>query len=163
MIGSGSRTVVLGGTATGPRHSTGQTVVQLASGTSVLLNSVGGMVGDGVAIDLKVGRVVRGPVSLLGNSVLGSAGGTRIAAAGSRGGAVVQVAGRRVQVGRGGGSGGGALAQVGGGRGSATSAVTSARTAAGTLLPRNSAAGRVAGAATSATGSVKGALGKPCC
>lgn len=142
LIGSSSQTVLLGGTVIGTLESTSQTVVQLASGTSLLLNGIGGTLGDAVAIDPTIGRVVSGPVSLLGSSVLGSSGGTQLASGGSRGGSLVQV----------------------GGGNSATSAVGAAATRTQTLVPSTSATGRVTGTVTNtASGAVNTVLGRPCC
>lgn len=49
---------------------TGQTVVQLGSGTSVLLNGTGGRLGDLVSLDLGNGRVIGGPQPLIGANIL---------------------------------------------------------------------------------------------
>ena len=142
LIGSGSQSVLLGGTVVGTLESTSQTVVQLASGTSLLLNGIGGTLGDVVAIDPSIGRVVGGPVSLVGASVLGSSGGTQLAGGGSRGGSLVSV----------------------GGRNSPTSAVGAVARGTQTLVSGTSATGRVTGTVTNtATGAVNTALGRPCC
>jgi hypothetical protein len=50
--------------------TTGHTLVQLGTGTSVLLNGTGGKLGDLVTIDFGKGRVVGGPQPLVGVNVL---------------------------------------------------------------------------------------------
>src|SRR3954469_23224258 len=62
---------VVRGTVTGVLGPTGQTLVQLRNGTSLLVNAVGGALGDVVSINLAQGQVVGGPTSLVGVSIGG--------------------------------------------------------------------------------------------
>ena len=65
------------GTVSAILLTTDQTLVQLSNGSTLLLNGLGGTLGDTVSVDLASGRVVGGPGSLVGTNVLttGSAGG----------------------------------------------------------------------------------------
>jgi hypothetical protein len=81
---------VVRGTVTGVLGPTGQTLVQLRNGTSLVVNAVGGALGDVVSINLAQGQVVGGPTSLVGVSIGGgthSAGGQLVGV--SVGGALV--------------------------------------------------------------------------
>ena len=69
-IGPVATTGVVSGTVSAVLLTTGQTLVQLADGASVLLNGTGGALGDIVSIDLAQGQVVGGPNSLIGVNVL---------------------------------------------------------------------------------------------
>ena len=71
--GTGSTVGVASGTVSAVLLTTSQTVVQLADGAAVLVDGVGGTLGDAVSIDLAQGQVVGGPDSLIGNSLRGSA------------------------------------------------------------------------------------------
>lgn len=66
----GSGTVT--GTVNGVLRSTGQTLVELGSGNTLILDGTGGKLGDVVSIDLGEGKVVGGPSgsSLVGLDVL---------------------------------------------------------------------------------------------
>lgn len=82
LIGPGSKLALtngilptngtIDGTVSAILLTTDQTLVQLANGSSVLLNGVGGALGDAVSIDLGQGRVVGGPNSLIGSTLTGS-------------------------------------------------------------------------------------------
>jgi hypothetical protein len=65
------------GTIAGILPTSGQSVVQLTDGTTLLVNGVGGAVGQTVSIDVAGARVIGGPTSLVGVNVLplGGAGG----------------------------------------------------------------------------------------
>jgi hypothetical protein len=65
---------VVDGTVSAVLLTSGQSLVQLADGSSLLINSVGGALGDVVSIDVGKGQVVGGPNSLVGVSVLPSGG-----------------------------------------------------------------------------------------
>ena len=74
LTGSVNGTVPAGGVVNGSvsaiLHTTGHTLVQLGTGTSVLLNGTGGRLGDVVSIDFGRGQVVGGPTPLIGVNVL---------------------------------------------------------------------------------------------
>jgi hypothetical protein len=79
LMGSGSGVVnatIASGTITGVLGPSGQTVVGLVNGTTVVLNGSGGSLGDLVSLDLGAGQVVGGPSSLVGVNVLGANSGT---------------------------------------------------------------------------------------
>jgi len=65
---------VVDGTVSAVLLTSGQSLVQLSDGSSLLINSVGGALGDVVSIDVGKGQVVGGPNSLVGVSVLPSGG-----------------------------------------------------------------------------------------
>jgi hypothetical protein len=67
-------TGVVDGTVSAVLLTSGQSLVQLSDGSSLLINSVGGALGDVVSIDVGKGQVVGGPNSLVGVSVLPSGG-----------------------------------------------------------------------------------------
>src|SRR5207247_3111544 len=71
-IGPVATTGIVNGTVSAVLLTTGQTLVQLSDGGSVLLNGTGGALGDVVSIDLAQGQVVGGPNSLVGVNVLTS-------------------------------------------------------------------------------------------
>ncbi len=60
---------VVNGTVSAVLQTTSQTVVQMADGASVLVNGVGGSLGETVSIDVAQGQVVGGSRSLVGNTV----------------------------------------------------------------------------------------------
>ena len=64
----------INGTVTSVLTSTNQTLVQMTDGTLVLLNGVGGTLGDVVAIDPAVGRIVGSSGSLVGLNATGPGG-----------------------------------------------------------------------------------------
>lgn len=87
LDGAVSSTAVLSGSVTGVLQSTGQTLVELSNGASVLLNDTGGTVGDLVAIEVASGQVIAGPGALVGSQALsGSTVGGGSAVAGTAGG-----------------------------------------------------------------------------
>lgn len=65
---------VVDGTVSAVLLTSGQSLVQLSDGSSLLINSVGGALGDIVSIDVGKGQVVGGPNALVGVSVLPSGG-----------------------------------------------------------------------------------------
>ena len=65
---------VVNGSVTSVLPSTNQTLVQLTSGATVLLNGTGAALGDLVAIDLGAGRVVGGSTPLVGTTILNRSG-----------------------------------------------------------------------------------------
>jgi len=77
-LSAGQGSVAAGGTADGTVTqvllSTGQTVVELAEGTSVIVDGLGGTLGDAVSVDLAQGQVIGGPQSLLGQNLTKVAG-----------------------------------------------------------------------------------------
>lgn len=66
---------VVNGTVSAVLLTSGQSLVQLTDGTSLVINSVGGALGDTVSIDVGKGQVVGGPSALVGVSITPSAGG----------------------------------------------------------------------------------------
>lgn len=87
LDGAASSTAVLNGSVTGVLQSTGQTLVELTNGTSVLLNDTGGTIGDLVAVEVASGQVVAGPGALVGSQTLaGSTADGAGAVAGTAGG-----------------------------------------------------------------------------
>ncbi len=68
--GGVSGTGLVDGTVSAILITTGQTLVQLSNGSTLLLNGVGGTLGDAVSIDLASGRVVGGPNTMVGANVL---------------------------------------------------------------------------------------------
>jgi hypothetical protein len=80
--GGGPGTELVDGTVSALLLTTDQTLVQLSNGSSLLLNGLGGTLGDAVSVDLASGRVVGGPGSLVGTNVLatGPSGGQLLTA-----------------------------------------------------------------------------------
>lgn len=74
--GTGATSGIANGTVSGVLPTTTQTVVQLADGASILVNGVGGTLGDAVSLNVAQGQVIGGPVALLGNSLPGVSTGT---------------------------------------------------------------------------------------
>ena len=72
ISGAGSNVGVVNGTVTAVLLTTGQTLVELPDGGSLLVNSTTAALGDTVAIDLGLGQVVGGSTSLGGAQVLGT-------------------------------------------------------------------------------------------
>lgn len=75
LRGGAGLTSTTGGVAAGTVQtvlaSTGQTLVGLTNGTSLVLNGAGGAVGDLVSVDLGTGRVLQGPAKLVGSTAIG--------------------------------------------------------------------------------------------
>ncbi|HEX6660293.1 MAG TPA: hypothetical protein VF067_00260 [Sphingomicrobium sp.] len=65
---------VVDGTVSAVLLTSGQSLIELSDGSSLLINSVGGALGDAVSIDVGKGQVIGGPNSLVGVSVLPSGG-----------------------------------------------------------------------------------------
>jgi hypothetical protein len=161
LMGSGTGVLnaqLANGTVTGVLGRSGQTVVGLVNGTTVVLNGSGGSLGDLVSIDLGAGQVVGGPSSLVGVSVLASSSGTHQASVGSTsvtGGTSVNGVTSVTGV-------------TGGTGGTAVTGVTGVGATTGALLPAPSASGGVSGAVTgtvtgTASGTVGGVPGSVCC
>jgi hypothetical protein len=70
---AGQTGTMLNGTIAGVLPTTGQSVVQLTDGTTLLVNGVGGL-GQAVSVDVASARIIGGPNSLVGVSVLPSGG-----------------------------------------------------------------------------------------
>jgi len=70
LANAGAGAGLVDGTVSAVLLTTDQTLVQLSNGSTLLLNGVGGTLGDPVSIDLASGRVLGGPSTLAGANVL---------------------------------------------------------------------------------------------
>jgi len=67
---------IVNGRVAGVLASTGQTLVSLGGTTTVLINGVGGTLGDAVSINLAQGKVIGGPTALIGGQLAGTSAAT---------------------------------------------------------------------------------------
>lgn len=70
--GPGTNSGVVDGSVSAVLLTTGQTLITLSDGASLLVNSTSGTLGDLVSVDLGSGQIVGGSTSLIGADVLGT-------------------------------------------------------------------------------------------
>lgn len=92
-FGGGAGTGLVDGTVSAILLTTDQTLVQLSNGSTLLLNGVGGTLGDPVSIDLASGRVLGGPSTLVGANVLSNPMGGQLVTATIGGNSLVGTSG----------------------------------------------------------------------
>lgn len=132
---------VVQGTVGAVLLTTGQSLIELSDGTSLVVNGAGGALGDLVSVDRATGQVVGGSSTLIGANVLGttSSGTVTASALGSSG-----TIGAGATVGR------GALPTI------------SASTPLGSVATPTTI-GPVTGTISGASGTLSGTLGPLCC
>ena len=72
VSGPGTASGVVDGTVSAVLLTTGQSLIQLSDGASLLVNSTSGTLGDLVSVNLGTGQVVGGSPALIGANVLGT-------------------------------------------------------------------------------------------